>query len=451
LDDLLNNLKAYESEVKGTSSSTTNSHNVAFLSSNSTNSATRVVNTAQGVNTASTQGAADSSTTIENLSDVVIYSFFSSQLSIPKLDNEDLQQAKTVNGEVQLQALVDGKKIVVSKASVRRDLQLEDANGFDYLPNAIIFEQLTLIGYEKLLQKLTFYKAFFSPQWKFLIHTILQCLSAKTTAWNEFSSTMTSAIICLANNQKFNFSMYIFESMMENLDSVVKFVMYPRFVQVFLDNQLEGMINNNIIYIAPSYTKKVFANMKRQGKDFSSRVTPLFSTMMVQAQQEQGEANEAVYEERGDNLERATTTAIGLDAEKDRGNISKTQSKTTPNEPSSIRTSSGGGPRRQDTIGDTIAQTWFENVSKFSNDPLLVGVNTPRSDCSSLRDYKFKEESQEVDASKYGRKIDDIDADAEITLVDESQGRHNDDLMFDTDVLNDEEVFAGQDIAEKEV
>ncbi|GJR39879.1 ribonuclease H-like domain-containing protein [Tanacetum coccineum] len=66
---LFNNLKAYESEVKGTSSSTTNSHNVAFLSSSSTNSATRAVNTAQGVNTASTQGAADSSTTVENLSD----------------------------------------------------------------------------------------------------------------------------------------------------------------------------------------------------------------------------------------------------------------------------------------------------------------------------------------------------------------------------------------------
>ncbi|GKA16135.1 hypothetical protein Tco_0695882 [Tanacetum coccineum] len=75
---------------QGTSSSTTNSHNVAFLSSSSTNSATRAVNTTQGVNTASTQGAADSSTTVENLSDTVIYSFFASQPSIPQLDNEDL-------------------------------------------------------------------------------------------------------------------------------------------------------------------------------------------------------------------------------------------------------------------------------------------------------------------------------------------------------------------------
>ncbi|GJZ47902.1 hypothetical protein Tco_0601734 [Tanacetum coccineum] len=91
-DDLFNNLKAYESEVKGTSSSTTNSHNVAFLSSSSTNSATRSVNTARGVNTASTQGATDSLTTVENLSDAMIYSFFSSQPTTPQFDNEDLQQ-----------------------------------------------------------------------------------------------------------------------------------------------------------------------------------------------------------------------------------------------------------------------------------------------------------------------------------------------------------------------
>ncbi|GJZ98411.1 hypothetical protein Tco_0670864, partial [Tanacetum coccineum] len=95
----------------------------------------------------------------------------------------------TVAGEM------DGKKIIITEASVRHDLQLNDEKGTDCLPNATIFEELTRMGYEKLSQKLTFYKAFFSPQWKFLIHTILQCLSAKTTAWNEFSSTMASAII----------------------------------------------------------------------------------------------------------------------------------------------------------------------------------------------------------------------------------------------------------------
>ncbi|GJZ92989.1 hypothetical protein Tco_0665054 [Tanacetum coccineum] len=55
-------------------------------------------------------------------------------------------KAKTVNGEVQLQDLVDEKKIIITESTVRRDLQLEDAEGVDCLPNATIFEQLALIG-----------------------------------------------------------------------------------------------------------------------------------------------------------------------------------------------------------------------------------------------------------------------------------------------------------------
>ncbi|GKA17999.1 putative ribonuclease H-like domain-containing protein [Tanacetum coccineum] len=147
-------------------------------------------------------------------------------------------KVKIVNGEQQLQALVDGKKIVVTEASVKRDLQLDVEEGTDCLP-----KELTRMGYEKLSQKLTFYKAFFSPQWKFLIHTVFQCLSAKTTAWNEFSSTMAS----------------------------------------------EGKSSHKRIYVTPSHIKKIFTNMRRQGKDFSGRVTPLFSTMVVQAQEEMGE------------------------------------------------------------------------------------------------------------------------------------------------------------------
>ncbi|GJY06510.1 retrovirus-related pol polyprotein from transposon TNT 1-94 [Tanacetum coccineum] len=57
---------------------------------------------------------------------------------------------KTINGEVQLHALVDGKKIIISEASVRRDLKLEDEEGIDCLPNSTIFEQLALMGYEKI-------------------------------------------------------------------------------------------------------------------------------------------------------------------------------------------------------------------------------------------------------------------------------------------------------------
>ncbi|GKD93123.1 hypothetical protein Tco_1372960 [Tanacetum coccineum] len=120
--------------------------------------------------------------------------------------------------------------------------------------------------------------------------------------------------------------------------------------------------------------------MRRVGKSFSRRETPLFPIMMVQAQQEQGEglamptdpqhtptitqpstsqpqmkqrsrrskrkdtqvpqpsgpttiiADKVVNEEMDDSLVRAGTTASSLEAEQDSGNIIKTQSKATPNE-----------------------------------------------------------------------------------------------------------------------
>nr|GEV12422.1 hypothetical protein [Tanacetum cinerariifolium] len=138
------------------------------------------------------------------------------------IDRKSTIGVKTVNDDVRLQALVDGKKVIINEAYIRRDLRLDDAEGTTCLPNDAIFEGLARIGYEEPSQKLTFYKAFFSPQWKFLIHTILQCLSAKTTAWNEFNSTIASAIICLANNLKFNFSKYILENMVKKLKKRVK-------------------------------------------------------------------------------------------------------------------------------------------------------------------------------------------------------------------------------------
>ncbi|GJV90768.1 hypothetical protein Tco_1538581, partial [Tanacetum coccineum] len=209
---------------------------------------------------------------------------FGMELEFMLVTQRSTGMVKTINEEVQLHALVDGKKIIISKAFVKGDLKLEDEEGIACLPNSTIFEQLALMGYDKISQKLTFYKLFFSPQWKFLIHTILQCVSPKTTAWNEFSSTMAFAIICLATNQKFNFSKFIFE-------------------------------------------------------------------------------DEAVHKELGDSLVRAATTTSSLEAEQE----------------------NGGGPRCQETMGDTIAQTRFENVYKVSNDSLLARGNTLRSDEDRLK------------------------------------------------------------------
>ncbi|GKA81652.1 uncharacterized mitochondrial protein-like protein [Tanacetum coccineum] len=74
--------------------------------------------------------------------------------------------------------------------------------------------------------------------------------------------------------------------------------------------------------------------------------------------------DKAVHKELSDNLVRAATTASSLEAKHDIGNINKTQSKATPNESSSLGTTSGGGPRCPETMGDTIAQTRVLDLDK---------------------------------------------------------------------------------------
>nr|GEU66040.1 putative ribonuclease H-like domain-containing protein [Tanacetum cinerariifolium] len=104
------------------------------------------------------------------------------------------------------------------EATIREALHLDDAEGVECLPNEEIFAELARMSYEKPSTKLTFYKAFFLSQWKFLIHTILQCMSAKRTLWNEFSSSMASAVICLSSSRKFNCLKYIFNNLVAEGD-----------------------------------------------------------------------------------------------------------------------------------------------------------------------------------------------------------------------------------------
>ncbi|GKD71164.1 putative ribonuclease H-like domain-containing protein [Tanacetum coccineum] len=196
---------------------------------------------------------------------------------------QDLVLLGEINDVKQIHATVDGKTVVISESSVRSDLHFNDEDGITCLTNTAIFENLALMGYESDSDKLTFQKALFSPQWKYLIHTILHCLSSKSTSWNEFSTNIASAVICLATGQKFNFSKLIFD-------------------EPFNDT-----------YETPKHTKKVFTNMKRKGKDFSGRVTPLFASMLAPPVV-RGKADEAIFKECDDRVVRATTTAASLDA-----------------------------------------------------------------------------------------------------------------------------------------
>nr|GFA76757.1 hypothetical protein [Tanacetum cinerariifolium] len=95
---------------------------------------------------------------------------------------------------------------------------------------------------------------------------------------------MASAVICLATGRKFNFSKYIFDSMVRNVDNPSKFLMYLWFLQVIINAQVDDLSSHSNQYTSSTLTQKVFANMRRVGKGFSGVETPLFATMLVHPQ-----------------------------------------------------------------------------------------------------------------------------------------------------------------------
>nr|GEZ91536.1 hypothetical protein [Tanacetum cinerariifolium] len=175
-----------------------------------------------------------------------------------------------------------------------QDHRFDDADGVECLTNEDIFAKLARMGYEKPPPKLTFYKAFFSAQWNFLIHTLVQCVSVKRIAWNELSCSMAFVVICLSTGRKLNFSKYIIDSMVRNVDNPSKFLMYLRFLQVVINNQVDDLTYYNTKYTSLALTRKVFANMQRVGKGFLGVETPLFASMLVQPLPQATEEKEEV-------------------------------------------------------------------------------------------------------------------------------------------------------------
>nr|GFC83576.1 hypothetical protein [Tanacetum cinerariifolium] len=85
LDDLFNSLKIYEVEVKSSSSASTSTQNIAFMSSSNTDSTIEPVSTAASVSAVNAKMTVSSFPNVDSLSNAVIYSFFSSQYSSPQL------------------------------------------------------------------------------------------------------------------------------------------------------------------------------------------------------------------------------------------------------------------------------------------------------------------------------------------------------------------------------
>ncbi|GJT95229.1 hypothetical protein Tco_1090747 [Tanacetum coccineum] len=348
---------------------------------------------------------------------------------------------KTVNDVRQIQALIDKKKLIITETSIRSDLHLEDAGGTDCLPTATIFEELA-----------------------------------------RMDTAMASLVICLATSRKFNLSKYIFDDMVKHLDGGVKFLLYSRFLQVFINQQLRDMSHHKKIFVNPSHTKKFFANMKREGKDFSRRITPLFDTMMVQASEEVGEDSDHPTDSNQIPIVYQPSTSSQPKKKqkyrrKQRKEAEVSQDETEHEE--SIPTPSNDPlPSGEDSmqLNDlmvlcTKLQKQVLDLEKAKSDQAIkIACLKKRVEKLEMR-RKFRttrlqrlkkigttrriESSNDSlgaqeDASKQGRRIEYLDANDEVTLINETQERQDEDLMFDARVLDGDEMFVDVTTSEKE-
>nr|GEY10057.1 hypothetical protein [Tanacetum cinerariifolium] len=100
--------------------------------------------------------------------------------------------------------------------------------------------------------------------------------------FNEFSSNIPTALVCLATNRVYNFSKMIFDGMVRNVNNKVsKFLMYPRFLSKCLKMGQFGQITHTHMYAVPFHTRKVFTTLRVNNPIFSGRTVPLFPSMLV--------------------------------------------------------------------------------------------------------------------------------------------------------------------------
>nr|GEU35239.1 DNA-directed DNA polymerase [Tanacetum cinerariifolium] len=265
--------------------------------------------------------------------------------------------------------------------------------------------------------------------------------------------------------KKFNFSKYIFDSLVRNVDSLTKFYMYPRFLQLMIRKQVGDLSSHTTKYSSPALTQKVFANIRRVGKGCSGVETPHFDGMIVEQHVDEGAAEVNVKDvstigvategvvSAADNV---VPTAI------EEPSIPSTTTTITRSTFNFLNTCTTLTRRFEHLEQDKIAQAL--EITKLKQ---RVKKLERRNRTSKLKRLKKVGTAQRIetsddtvmdDVSKQGRMIADMDVDINVTLkdvaldakIDESvdiQGRQSESQakIYQIDVEHADKVSSMQD------
>nr|GEW47452.1 hypothetical protein [Tanacetum cinerariifolium] len=210
------------------------------------------------------------------------------------------------------------------------------------------------------------------------------------------------------------------------------------------------MDRHNAIFVISSHTKKVFANMKGEGKDFSGRVTPLFQSMMVQAPKEMGEGLEIPTDTYNTPIVTQPSSSLPQKKQKLRRKQRKeievpSPSSEIPNEEGVPTTSNDPLPSGEDKMKLNELMILCTNLQKYVLD-LEEAKTAQVKEIASLKKRVKKLEQKRKSGTSWlkrlrkGRMIDNLIQDVKITLVDDTQGRMNEEEIFRVNDLDGDEV-----------
>ncbi|MFS7908154.1 hypothetical protein Hanom_Chr01g00079861 [Helianthus anomalus] len=127
--------------------------------------------------------------------------------------------------------------------SISTMFHLEDMTGTETYPKNDLQAEFIEMGYEGQMVGATLFKPKFPPKMKFLFHTLVVCLSAKTTAFNEIPLKTQYMRYAILRNSNHKLSKTLFLDLVANLREIKRgtcnpFLIYPRLLSFYLKNVL---------------------------------------------------------------------------------------------------------------------------------------------------------------------------------------------------------------------
>ncbi|KAJ0616837.1 hypothetical protein HanIR_Chr02g0094941 [Helianthus annuus] len=151
-------------------------------------------------------------------------------------------KVEVVEGKGAIVAEIQEMKVIVTEQMIREALKFNDQETDPIeLPAGTVEAILPRLSYEGKFPPLI--KKFVHPYWRLLLHMFLVCMTENRGGIDQLNTTQSAALICVITNEPFNYSRYILEVMKRNAIGLRKdkFLMYPRFVQMILNECYPGL------------------------------------------------------------------------------------------------------------------------------------------------------------------------------------------------------------------